>query len=105
MRQGSSRRRRSNRRAVKLIPLLSDIARRFREAGVELSADDLKKINLDICNKYGGDWYYIRRTSEVQIIARNNEIIALWEHGPRDAKALAARFNISERQVRRIVNR
>jgi len=54
---------------------------------------------------WGGEQCYIARNHDERIAARNEKIYeAYWEKGHRNVKALAQRYGLSERQVRRIVN-
>lgn len=56
------------------------------------------------------DWHgpletYIARVPASARISRDEKIQALWDSGRYDARQIAARFGLSVRQVRRIVDR
>lgn len=86
--------------------IVADILRRVIEASARDGAftDSLARgIEEQVRADWGGERHYIPRTSEDRRIERDDKILALWEQGLHDAKILATRFGISERQVRRIV--
>ena len=89
--------------------IVRDILRRAVEAAQNndggLSDALAVQIERQVRQDWGGSEPYIAHGREERISARNEKIQTLWDSGSKDAGQLAARFGLSQKQIRRIVGR
>jgi len=70
---------------------------------VGISEELALRIERKVRENWGGDRPYIAHDYESRRIARNDAIQAAWDAGERDIGRLARRFNLSTKQIRRVI--
>jgi Mor family transcriptional regulator len=85
--------------------IVKDILGRVRAImGPTFTGDISVKLESDIRNDWGGDRYYVAQGKDA-ILDRNMSIFEVWGKGEVTIRQLSERFQMSERQIRRILKR
>lgn len=88
--------------------IVSDLLRRVVEAaGHGGGFDDSMAMRIEeqVRADWGGSRPYIQHDRVSARIARDDKIMAAFDAGQHDTRALATRFGLSERQIRNILNK
>lgn len=88
--------------------IVLDILRRVVEAAQSNGCfDDTLALQIErqVRADWGGSEPYIAHGRKDRISERNEKIQILWDSGNRDTGVLAARFGLSQKQIRRIVGK